>query len=278
MPDRGKKRPISQSYAAITVILIYFLFAMGRVHLCVKSSRLMTFKIARSVPNSARVETVQNQQNRDTTPTIARVIPLTRQERGRRLLPHVASLRSRQESEIAPATKPGQTITVTSPRTTSEVEILPPVFDGCWSGSVAKLDSIHLLHPPQITLWVTKTYRLCYQRDANGSSEPTLTEAGLNSEIASRIGTKVGNVIGQLKVMSTDLRTKAQMRAFLRFDEGPTNPHSFRFPSRLVDELTALECQIDGGTMHVEAQVYGEYDSTPWFAASWHADFYHLPD
>jgi hypothetical protein len=126
---------------------------------------------------------------------------------------------------------------------------------------------------------VTKTYRLCYQRVGGGPlQQPTLTEAGLNSEIASQLGTEVGNVIGRLKVVSTDSRAKAEMRAFLHFNERPANVRLFGLPFGLVDELTTLDCQIDGETMHVKAQVYGEYNAAPWFSASWRADFSHVTE
>lgn len=277
MPDRAKKDPLFPSYAGIILMVIFCLVAVVGIRRCLnpcEASRSMTFKSAHSVRNSAEIAV--DDEGRKGTAMIARVIPLKRQEGVRLHLRRSASLAPRQEVEIAPQPKLEEMSIAPSSGATSNVRLLPQVFDGCWSGSVEKLDSIDLFRPPQVTLWVTKTYRLCYQRDGNGSSQPTLTEAGLNREIASRLGTEVGNVIGHLKVVSTDFRTKAEMRAFLHFNERPRNPQSFRFPVGLVDELTTLDCQIDGVTMHVEAQVYGEYDTTPWFTGSWHADFFRL--
>jgi len=45
-----------------------------------------------------------------------------------------------------------------------------------------------------------------------------------------------------------------------------------------VDELTQLQCDIEGDGMHVRGQVYGQQSGQPWFKASWRATFRHSSD
>jgi len=148
---------------------------------------------------------------------------------------------------------------------------LPEIFRGCWKGVVRQLDSIQRLPGARpIGPWVAKTYRLCYRRVGTGPFELTFADAGMKR---SRM---ITNPRGQLKVLSTDGRSYAQMRALLQFDEylaGSRGGETFG-----VAELTDLSAQIEQGTMRVQAKVYGERDGQPWFRASWHADFVRAPD
>lgn len=148
---------------------------------------------------------------------------------------------------------------------------LPEIFRGCWKGVVRQLDSIQRLPGARpIGPWVAKTYRLCYRRVGNGPFELTFADAGIKRSRT------ITNPQGQLKVLSTDGRSYAQMRALLRFDEylsGSRGGETFA-----VDELTNLSAEIDQGTMRVQAKVYGERNGEPWFRASWHADFVRTPD
>jgi len=147
---------------------------------------------------------------------------------------------------------------------------LPEIFRGCWEGVVQQLDSIERLPgAPPLGMWVAKTYRLCYRRVGDGPFQLTFADAGM---MRSRM---VTNSQGMLKVLSTDGRSFAQMRALLQFQE-------FAPPARGggvfgVDEVTDLSAQIRQGTMYVQAQVYGEHGGRPWFRASWHATFVHTP-
>jgi len=148
---------------------------------------------------------------------------------------------------------------------------LPEIFRGCWEGVVRQLDSIQRLPGGRpIGFWVAKTYRLCYRRVGNGPFELTFADAGVKR---SRM---ITNPQGRLKVLSTDGRSYAQMRALLHFDEYRSG--SRRGETFGVDELTNLSAKIDQGTMRVQAKVYGEHAGEPWFRASWHADFVHTPD
>jgi hypothetical protein len=112
-----------------------------------------------------------------------------------------------------------------------------------------------------------KTYMLCYKRVGDGPFKLTFTEAGVE-------GTRIINTTGQLRLLSTDGRSYAKMRAFLHFDEfrGPWLGSS----TFAVDEVTDLDCTIEPDGMHASGLVYGERDGTGWFRAWWHATFYHV--
>jgi len=136
---------------------------------------------------------------------------------------------------------------------------------------VNDIDSLTMLNGPQIAAWVPKTYRICYVQSANGSFRPTISEAGMAAN------DQLQNVKGLLQVLSTDGRTSAQMRAYLRFDEAA--PVSFGAMQHVgsVDELTNMTCQIENGTMHVQARVYGQWNGRPWWFIGWHTDFVNVP-
>ncbi|MFZ0659619.1 MAG: hypothetical protein WAM05_12925 [Candidatus Binataceae bacterium] len=155
----------------------------------------------------------------------------------------------------------------------STLEIpLPKQFRGCWSGVVPRLDSIRMLGGPGVSKWIPKTYRICYEQTAGGPFRLTLSEAGLAGR-----NRDLTNVKAIMKVISTDGRTTAQMRALLHFDE-PAGSMFGMFPGRgSVDELTNMTCRIDGGVMHVAASVYAQWNDRPWSTMTWHADFTNVP-
>lgn len=155
----------------------------------------------------------------------------------------------------------------------STLEIpLPKEFRGCWSGLVPRLDSIRMLGGPGVSKWIPKTYRICYEQTGSGPFRLTLSEAGLAGR-----NRDLTNVKAIMKVISTDGRTTAQMRALLHFDE-PAGSLFGMFAGRgSVDELTNMTCRIEGGVMHVEASVYAQWNNRPWSTMTWHADFTNVP-
>jgi hypothetical protein len=156
-----------------------------------------------------------------------------------------------------------------APEVRQPAPVLPAIFRGCWRGVVDETDQmVRLPGAPHLGLWMPKTYMLCYRRVGDGPFQLTFTAAGVQ-------GTHITNTTGQLKLVSTDGRSFAKMRAYLHFDE-------FRAPSWLgvstfpVDEVTDLQCSIEPDGMHASGVVYGEREGAPWFRAWWHATFMHL--
>jgi hypothetical protein len=159
-----------------------------------------------------------------------------------------------------------------APQNTPE-PVLPAIFRGCWQGRVDYLDSIQRLPGgAKIGPWTSKTYRLCYRRTGNGPFALTFTEAGMARS------SQVRNATGKMELLSTDGRTFATMRALLHFDEYRVHPGAFGSSTFPVDELTQLQCDIEGDGMHVRGQVYGQQSGQPWFKASWRATFRHTFD
>jgi hypothetical protein len=147
--------------------------------------------------------------------------------------------------------------------------VLPAVFRGCWRGRVEELDRIQRLPGgPPIGLWMPKTYLLCYRKIGDGPFKLTFTEAGVE-------GTRIINTTGQLRVISTDGRSYATMRAFLHFDEFALHPGISGPPTFAVDEVTDLQCEIRPDGMHASGVVYGERSGAQWFRAWWHTTFFH---
>ena len=168
------------------------------------------------------------------------------------------------------------TIPKQAPDQSSTLEIpLPKSYRGCWQGVVSEVDSIEELDQRHHINWVPKSYRICYVQAAGGPFRPTLAESSflINSE-------QIRNVKSTLKVLATDGRERATMRGLLQFDEVPVDAvFGFLRPrdQAQVDELTNMDCEIDGGLMHVIARLYGQWNGAPWVRITWHADFANVP-
>jgi hypothetical protein len=149
--------------------------------------------------------------------------------------------------------------------------VLPPVFRGCWEGTVDTVESIERAPGGhKLGYWTPKTYRLCYKRVGEGPYQLTFGETGV---VASQ---KIKYSRGRVEIERTDGRRYAELRAFLHFDEyaAGANYMGATFP---VDEVTVLECQIDGDQMQVIADVDGRREDEPWFRAHWRTTFARVP-
>jgi len=151
--------------------------------------------------------------------------------------------------------------------------VLPAIFRGCWQGQVSRLDSIERAPGgAKIGPWTPKTYRLCYERTGNGPFEMTFTEAGIARS------NRIRNANGQIRVLTSDGRTYATMRAFLHFDEYRIGTSYFGGETFPVDEITQLRANINPDGMHVWGQVSGNREGNPWFHAWWHTVFMHVAE
>jgi hypothetical protein len=158
-----------------------------------------------------------------------------------------------------------------NPMTTQNTPALPETFRGCWQGEVSQLDWIR--REPggrKVGFWTPKTYRLCYKRVGNGPFKLTFTETGIAPS------EKIINPRGHVVPISTDGRAFATMRARLRFDEYSSGRNAAG-STFAVDEITNLDCRINGDQMLVTADVFGSRDGVPWFRAHWRAEFHHFP-
>jgi len=146
---------------------------------------------------------------------------------------------------------------------------LPKVFQGCWQGQVTHPDSLRALSGRPPGLWITKTYRLCYRRVAQDPFVLTLATAGVDS--SSVPFNVVSSVRSALRVLRTDGRSSATLRAFLHFNQ-PDLELGVLAGTAAVDELTEMTGRVDGDVLDVQAQVYAEWNSSPWCVITWHAD------
>jgi hypothetical protein len=155
-----------------------------------------------------------------------------------------------------------------APMTAQAAPALPAVFRGCWQGEVNELDWIRR-EPgaPKVGFWTPKTYKLCYQRVGNQPFTLTFTNTGIEAN------DKIVNPQGQVVPLATDGRAYALMRSNLSFDEYKVRPDGMA-PTFAVNEVTNLDCRINGDEMMVTANVLGARDGSPWFTARWRADFH----
>jgi len=148
--------------------------------------------------------------------------------------------------------------------------VLPAVFRGCWKGRVEYLDSLERLPGgAKLGFWTPKTYRLCYRRTGTGPFVLTFTEAGIEQN------DRITNAEGRMTLLSSDGRHYALMRSDLDFDEYSTHASYFGNNTFAVREAANLNCRIELDGMHVEGDVTGWRNETPWFRARWHTVFIH---
>lgn len=212
------------------------------------------------------------------------VVPAPSSQHSPRIRPRPAPIPTsppREVQELPPAPAPAPT-TSAPPRENEFPEaestpppappILPEVFRGCWIGKVSRLDWIRRLPGgKRIGPWTAKTYRLCYKRVAGEPFRLTFTETGVAPN------RKITNAEGRVGLLSTDGQSYAQMRAYLHFDEYRSRNRSMA-STFAVEEITNLDCRIEGDRMRVQGAVYGTSEGAPWFRAHWHAVFRHVPE
>ena len=148
--------------------------------------------------------------------------------------------------------------------------VLPAVFRGCWRGRVDEVDKMQRLPgAPRLGLWMPKTYMFCYRRVGNGPFQLTFTAAGVEGTAG------IINTNGQMRLVSTDGRSYAKMRAYLHFDEF-RQPGLFGASTFAVDEITDLQCTIEPDGMHASGVVYAEHDRRSMVRAWWNSTFFHV--
>jgi hypothetical protein len=180
----------------------------------------------------------------------------------------------RPELRSQPESTPGTTA-LRSDGNSLEIS-LPKIFAGCWQGVVPSLDSQVYLGGPGIGAWMTKTYRLCYERVNEGPFTLTFGDTGLENSVLTRLH-GVSNVNGQVQVLSSDGASRASIRAYLHFQEAPLLLGLVPLGlTGQVDETNTLSCIVNpDSTMFVQASVLGQFNGRPWIAAKWHATFSH---
>jgi len=145
---------------------------------------------------------------------------------------------------------------------------LPEVFHGCWSGEVARVDSISPLGPEAGRIvWLTKSYTLCYKQTHDERWQLTFAEGSVADS------REVWDQRQSIQVKSVSGRERARLSAFLHFRAPRLN--MFGQPTggvNTLDELTSLDCLVvpGGGAMEVRAQVFVEMDDRPYAQIMWH--------
>jgi hypothetical protein len=202
---------------------------------------------------AGQVQTLPSQQNMP--PLHSSPAPLTNQNRN-------------HEMTIPPALPGSQGATREIP--------LPEVFRGCWRGSVAQVDAIEPLdRAAGRTIWLTKSYTLCYKQ-AGYASNWVLTFA----QGAVADSRQVRDQRQSIRIKSVDGSDRAEITAYLQF-RAPTVT-MFGMPTGIMneqDELSQLHCHVnaDQQTMEVRATVFVETNGRPSVNIAWHTRFFRAP-
>ena len=146
---------------------------------------------------------------------------------------------------------------------------IPQRFAGCWRGQVSESDLtlMRMLAKPPFGGWLTKHYRVCFEREPGGfkatmvNSDVSSYEAVLEAKSALVPVFASESVIA----LSGRLRMVERLSDALGGLSGPPG---------IVDERVRLEADLgDDGVMRVRGFVKGYYNGRPWFVATWSGDF-----
>jgi len=156
---------------------------------------------------------------------------------------------------------------VAGDQATLEIPI-PEVFRGCWSGTVASLDSFARLSywpPTGASLWFSKSYVVCFRQKGQEPWRLTFGDSGMPEDTAAIVDQWVRQIAS-----SADW---VELSAFLHFR------NSLLFLAIDKQEWAELRCTVSPqGIMRVTAKLYAEANGHPWVTATWHADFMRASD
>jgi hypothetical protein len=146
---------------------------------------------------------------------------------------------------------------------------LPEIFRGCWSGEVARVDSMIPLTPNALHVqWLSKLYTLCYKQVGAGDRwHLTFAE----TSVAQR--SMVTDQRQSISVKSVDGQDRAELTGYLHFRAPQLSLFGMATGTvNTLDELTQLHCTVtpDHDAMNVRADVLVENNDEPWVKITWH--------
>ncbi len=193
----------------------------------------------------------------------------------------IATLPSQQIPEVRPTPPPitrqpgeipGLPGQLPAPQGNTREIPLPEVFQGCWSGSVPRIDSMQPLSPDvRRLIWLTKTYLLCYkQAGYNGKWQLTFAEGA----VADR--SEASDQRQFIKVKSVNGPNHAELTAYLHFRTHRYVGFGGIAQPTTLDELTHLHCNVlpERNLMTVSAEVFVETNGEPYANVTWHTNFF----
>lgn len=150
---------------------------------------------------------------------------------------------------------------------------IPERFAGCWHGQVSESDLtlMRMLAKPLLGGWLTKHYRVCFERE----------QGGLKARMADSDVSPYDAVLEAKSVLAPIFAGESvvALSGRLRMVERPSyGPGDSSGPPGIVDERVRLEADLgDDGVMRVRGFVDGYYNGRPWFVAAWNGDFQPQP-
>ncbi len=146
---------------------------------------------------------------------------------------------------------------------------IPERFAGCWHGQVSESDLtlMRMLSEPLLGGWLTKHYRVCFERDPKGL-KAKIVESDVSPHDAVL---EAKSSLAPIFASENKLALSGRLRMVERASYGAGDSSG---PPGIVDERVRLEADLDqDGVMRVRGFVNGYYNGRPWFVATWSRDF-----
>ncbi len=146
---------------------------------------------------------------------------------------------------------------------------IPERFAGCWRGQVSESDLtlMRMLAKPLVGGWLTKSYRVCFEREPGGL-KARMTDSDVSPYDAVL---EAKSVLAPIFASEGVIALSGRLRMVERPSYGPGDSSG---PPGIVDERVRLEADLgDDGVMRVRGFVNGYYNGRPWFVAAWSGDF-----
>lgn len=151
-----------------------------------------------------------------------------------------------------------------------QVTTVPPIFLGCWNGTVTDRDISHLvqLGPPRVMAWLTKRYRICLDRKFPEGIRVTFVEG----EVAPHaLVEHTESQLVPILAHSGTIVLSGKLQMVERTANAVGAPPE---ASAVVEEVVRLTGRFSvDGTISVSGRVRGFYNSRPWWVADWNTKF-----
>lgn len=175
-----------------------------------------------------------------------------------------------------PKPAPQEQLPAGSSQPTQEIpSLIPKQYKGCWEGTFRHPSDFQQLNALPVGEWFSVTYDLCFKWTSDGASEVTLTKAG--NDVAEAARYNIGNYQEPVSVRAVEPGGVVKLHG---------TAHFLNNGADIVDE-NDLVCELVNNTHVLDVErtqlatcrgvPSAGCNGSPWYRATWHAQFTRVP-